>query len=318
MLHVTNGDAAAEAIRSTGVDGDVLIWRDVLHEGPVPAAVGVRELREIRAGFLARCGWSTRAEALEDLARRDERLAKALDAGEEIVLWFEHDLFDQLQLLQVLDRLADSDRLPRISAVEVEQPVGGMRTVELIAAYARSRSYGAAELALGRLGWEAFRADDPRDLEKLAAEGTAELPALSAALRRLLQQFPGLDDGLSRTERQIVAVLADGPLAFEDLFERSQAEEDPKFLGDAVLELYLDRLAAPPAPLLTDDNGVRSLTERGRQVLAGGRDRLADARFDRWLGGVRLLAPRRVWRWDESRHRLVPPVAAVAAAPAQS
>ena len=318
MLHVTNGDAAAEAIRSTGVDGDVLVWRDVLHEGPVPAEVDVRELREIRAGFLARCGWSTRAEALEDLTRRDERLASALDASEEVVLWFEHDLFDQLQLLQVLDRLVDARRLPRVSAIEVDLPVGGMKNADLIAAYARARSYGSAELALGRLGWEAFRADDPRDLEKLAAEGTAELPALAAALRRLLQQFPGVDDGLSRTERQVVAALADGPLGFEELFERSQAEEDPKFLGDAVLELYLDRLAAPPAPLLADADGTWSLTDRGRQVLAGGFDRLADARFDRWVGGVRLLAPRRIWRWDEAHHRLAPPVAAVVAAPAPS
>jgi hypothetical protein len=318
MLHVTNGDAAAEAIRSTGVDGEVLVWRDVLHEGPVPAAVDARELREIRAAFLARCGWSSRAAALEDLARRDEVLEAALESGKEIVLWFERDLFDQLQLLQVLDRLADAHRLPRISAVEVDSPVGSLATVDLIAAYARARPYAAAELALGRLGWAAFRAADPRDLEKLALEGAAELPALAPALRRLLQQFPGVGDGLSRTEREVVATLAAGPLPFEELFERSQADEDPKFLGDAVLELYLDRLAAPPKPLLVGDDGVWSLTELGREVHAGGRDRLKGVRYDRWVGGVRLLAPNRVWRWDESTRRLVPPHGIGAEAPARA
>lgn len=33
-LHISNGDHAAERIRFAGITGDVVPWRDVLHEGP--------------------------------------------------------------------------------------------------------------------------------------------------------------------------------------------------------------------------------------------------------------------------------------------
>ena len=32
MLHLTNGDSAADLIRRTGVTGEVIAWRDILHE----------------------------------------------------------------------------------------------------------------------------------------------------------------------------------------------------------------------------------------------------------------------------------------------
>jgi len=310
MLHVTNGDAAAEAIRSTGLDGDVVVWRDVLHEGPVPGGASVLELREIRAGFLARCGWAERARALADFAARDERLGAALRAGEEVVLWFEDDLFDQLQLAQVLDRVAAGPGRARVTAVATAGYFGLMSSPEIAAEFARARVLGAAEVEVGRAAFAAFRDEDPRGMEAMVAAGTDGLPALGPALARLLEQFPGVGDGLSRSERQAVAALAAGALPFEELFDRAQRGEPRRFLGDSVFRYHLDGLAQPPAPLVaaSEDGELWRLTDLGRRVLAGEADRLAFARLDRWLGGVRLVAPQRVWRWDAAGSRLVAPL----------
>src|SRR5689334_4401749 len=32
MLHITNGDSVGQTLRQTGLPGDILIWRDILHE----------------------------------------------------------------------------------------------------------------------------------------------------------------------------------------------------------------------------------------------------------------------------------------------
>jgi hypothetical protein len=56
MLHVTNGDSAVERLRAAGVDGDMLPWRDALHEGPVPAGLDPAQLRAERARFIAAAG----------------------------------------------------------------------------------------------------------------------------------------------------------------------------------------------------------------------------------------------------------------------
>ena len=102
MLHITNGDSAVAGIEATGVGGDVVPWRDALHEGPLPGGVDEAEFRAVRSRFLADCGWGA-AETIEaGMRARDERLATALRRDEVVVLWFEHDLYDQLQLIQVL------------------------------------------------------------------------------------------------------------------------------------------------------------------------------------------------------------------------
>ncbi len=308
MLHVTNGDLAAEGIVEARFDGEVLPWRDVLHEGPVPAAASPDELREVRARFLARCGWTTERSAREDLARRDRRLERALVRGEELVLWFEPDLYDQLQLLQVLDRIARWPRPPRVSGVFPGESLGPMSGSALVAAFARARELGSAELELGRRAWAAFRSPDPRSVERLLAEDLSALPDLAAALGRHLEQFPSVEEGLSRSERQLLAALAEGPRAVAALFRASQAEEEHHFVGDAVFELYLTGLAADPAPLaLRNEQEEWEITSLGRATLEGRTDRIATVGLDRWLGGVWLLAPRRIWRWDRVSRRLVPP-----------
>ena len=57
MLHITNGDAAANVLRKAGITDPILPWRDTLHEGPVPAGLSLRELSRVRTEFIAECGW---------------------------------------------------------------------------------------------------------------------------------------------------------------------------------------------------------------------------------------------------------------------
>src|SRR5277367_775228 len=105
MTVVTCGDSAAGQLRAAGLSRDVLVWRDILHEGPVPGGLDLDELSAIRAGCLADQGVASRDVALRDLRSRDERL---IDAATEqpVELWFDDNLVNQLQLIQVLAVLA--------------------------------------------------------------------------------------------------------------------------------------------------------------------------------------------------------------------
>ena len=86
MLHVTNGDAAADLLRRSGVPGEVLPWRDVLHEGPVPANLDLPELDAVRTAFLAKQGWGEAPLIEADFAERRRVLATARER-DEVVLW---------------------------------------------------------------------------------------------------------------------------------------------------------------------------------------------------------------------------------------
>jgi hypothetical protein len=58
-LHVTNGDAVVpELAEAAGIDpGEVLVWREVLHDGPVPAGLDPDELARVRARHLSARDW---------------------------------------------------------------------------------------------------------------------------------------------------------------------------------------------------------------------------------------------------------------------
>ena len=116
LLHVTNGESAGNTLRQTALGGAVLSWQDVLHEGPVPA-IPRQQLLRTRARFLSDCGWGRQQALLSSLERRDRQLLEALRDGLQVVLWFEHDLYDQLQLLDVLALAHSAEAAPELIVV---------------------------------------------------------------------------------------------------------------------------------------------------------------------------------------------------------
>ncbi len=334
MLHVTNGDCAAEVIRQAGIGGEVLPWRDLLHDGPVPAGLPLEELSRVRARFIADQGWGAAGQDEAMLAERDAVLREfgERDAAlrgwtghDETVLWFEHDLYDQLQLLQVLDALGDdAGEDARLSLVCEAEYLGMVTTGRARELFERRKPVTWEQLALGRRAWEAFRAPDPTQVERLLAEDAGALSFLAAALRRHLEQFPSTRDGLSRSERQALEAIGAGAATVAEAYTAShQGREDPVWLGDATFVWYLERLCRVPHPLVELEGGgaVEShgedptaeaemikrrvtLTEAGRDVLAGRADHVRLNGIDRWLGGVHLQGREAAWRWDADAGRL--------------
>src|SRR5688500_12909138 len=216
----------------------MLPWQDVLHEGPVHAGIPLEDLSRRRAAFIASAGWAPLAAVEEKFAARNALLHQAI-GHDEVVLWFEHDLYDQLQLIQLLDWFRLHPH-PELSLVCEAEYLGNMTPARAAELFRRRRAVTDAQLRAGSAAWGAFGSSDPFSIR---AHPVAELPFLGAALRRLLEEYPWRGDGLSRLERQALEALRSGPLPFEELFAHAHhRREDPVFLADAVLAWHLERL----------------------------------------------------------------------------
>jgi len=319
-LIITNGDCTTEGLQEGGVAGVLLPWRDVLHDGPVPAGPGLDELAEIRAGYLADRGWATYEETLADFRQRNALVRQWADF-EEIVLWFEHDLYDQLQILEILAHFAGvplgATRL-RMLCIDRHPEVPGFRGLGQLSAEQMKALDGQetpvteAQLALAARAWAAFRAHDPSDLLALAHATHLPLPFLAPALRSALELHPDARRGLPRLEIETLELAARGPCTVGQMFLDHQQLEDVFFVGDGsflwrVLELCAGRApllrftdgAPPPAePLgMSAWNRELALTELGRSVADGDADVAGQRDYDRWIGGVHLQGRPR-WRWD--------------------
>jgi DNA-binding transcriptional MerR regulator len=327
-LHVTNGDSAGNTLRQTALGGAVLPWQDVLHEGPVPA--GPRhELLQARAAFLSACGWGSRRSILASLEDRDRQLVQALKDGQQVVLWFEHDLYDQLQLADALT-LAAPVGTPELIVVGSFPGRPGFRGLGELTADELETLWPARvpasqdTLAAAVSAWAALCHPDPSALAAVARADLPGLPFLRPALLRLLEELPAPGDGLSGTERRALQAIANGAATPAAAFLAEQDLEPAPFLGDAWFFRALtglgtgpDRLVEtqdgdplPPPPPLGDPRGFARLplrlTSAGERVLDGQDDRVALLGLDRWLGGTHLT-PATAWRWDPAARLLTGP-----------
>jgi hypothetical protein len=105
FLHVANGTSTTATIHAAGLPGRSSIWADVLHDGPVPGGLSDDALLEVRARHLAASAAVSSDDTTAELTRWRDAIV-AGDPFDELVLWYEHDLFDQLNLIQLLSWLA--------------------------------------------------------------------------------------------------------------------------------------------------------------------------------------------------------------------
>jgi redox-sensitive transcriptional activator SoxR len=329
LLHVTNGESAANTLRTTALGGAVLSWQDTLHEGPVPAGPR-RKLLQARARFLADCGWGRPQALLSSFERRDQQFLGALREGLQVVLWFEHDLYDQLQLLDVLALASEEEAAPEMIVIgsfpgkPAFAGLGELTANELETLWPSRRPAASTALRAAPSAWGALREPEPTSLAGWATRDTAELPFLAPAVRRLLEELPAPLDGLSGTERRALETVAGGADTPPAAFVRAQRLEEAPFLGDTWFYRALSALGQggsrlletdegtplPPPPPLSDGQAFARLplrlTSNGERTLHGEADRVELLGIDRWIGGTHVT-PATAWRWDASELKLVAP-----------
>jgi len=285
----------------------------VLHDGPVPQTETLSELSDIRAQALAGFGAGNYEELRAGFAARDRAL-QDFRKHQEVVLWFEHDLYDQLQLLQLLDWFEQQDLeginldLVQIDSYPGVRPfygLGQLSGTQLARLFPMRKRVTHAQCSIATEAWRAFRADDPTDLAAIAQQKFDDMPFLSAALARFLDEYPGTSDGLSRTERQILQAAAAGKRKKADIYMESRKQEDVPW-GDLSVYLRLAWLSVGANPALIESpKNEFTITDAGRQLLEGKADWIKlQGGIDLWLGGVHLTGDEPKWRWDNEKKSL--------------
>lgn len=321
-LHITNGDQAAKAITFAGLASDILPWRDILHDGPVPGTLKLNELSRIRAEFLALNRWGNADEIRTEFTTRDAVFGIAAEHG-RITLWFESDLYDQLQLAQILSELFNAHApFEESELIEVDGYLGPMDSIALRRAYELRKRLGIEHFEVAREMWDAFRESQPSRLVKLASRDYPVLPFMAAAMRRLFEEFPHVGTGLTGIQTDVLKSLQQGTETPASLFTSTAEREQRIFLGDASFATYLQDISrvTHPLALFTDGEpvvapGLRepsreywhrkiAITETGEKVMAGKADHVALNGIDKWIGGVHLNA-KNLWRWDSAQRTLV-------------
>ncbi|SHJ98912.1 hypothetical protein SAMN02745194_03899 [Roseomonas rosea] len=273
------------------VPGAYFCLADPVCQGPVHGEFPEEYIAR-RAGFVAAHYGADLGEVRERLLGEYAAL-RELAGYNRILLWFEHDLWDQAVLIRLLSLLAD---WPALAGRLWLMPCDGVRPfaeytqAELDALVPAALPWAAVEA--GAEAWQAFADPDPTALDRLSRRALP-LPHLARAIRRHLQDLPWVTDGLGLTERQVMQAVAEGARSEDALFRRLRGA-DPVFpVTDLILRDVLKRLSTGTRRLVSRDP-PHALAPRGAAIL-GGEERYVPA--PRLHAGV-VVGPGGGWWWN--------------------
>jgi len=307
-LHIVDGDSTGGTLRAAGFHkhGTILVWRDALYTGPVPAGLTLARLGRVRSRF-----W-TNGKRQTEFAQRDAAVETYADY-DKVALWFGRNcVLCQLSLIQVLSWFRDK-HVTATRFTWVARHGGELPPQDISRVFASGRRITSAQMGLADRAWLAFRQPSPSGLVRLLKTDLT-IPGLRLALVRLLQEYPSARDGLSRLERTLLRQIGGTTRAAVAVGTVIARES----VGDVLLFDMLRSFITARHPLLhfaepfsgrvssSRFNGsALALTDTGRQVLRGKADHIAINGIDRWIGGMHLKGKRVPWRWDQRLGMLV-------------
>jgi hypothetical protein len=328
LLHVHNGESAAGTARQSNIPGRHISWQEAFTSGPTPAGLSRDESIELRAAFLSGESGRPPDEVRQQLLDQ-ERIFDDIAQHEEVVLWFEHDLFCQSMLVYLLNRLSlNESGEAKISLICIgEFPgkpdfrgLGELNADELASLFDKRREVTQGQFQLAAKAWGAYSAPTPEPIEQLLSQDTTALPYLAAAFRKHLERFPSVLNGLGLIENKVLEMSSTGKTNFSLMFIELMDSEPLFGTGDAGLVESIKRLVDSRDPLLKMAEAVRAgaesskfhrsafeITQRGQAILAGEEDFIDCCGIDLWLGGVHLKDGNSIWRWDGQQQKLVGP-----------
>jgi len=310
-LHIVDGDSTGGTLKMSGLAKarDILVWREALYSGPVPAGLPLRQLSRLRSRY-----W-TNGKSAAEFEKRDAALAKH-ERYEEISLWFGRGCtLCHLSLAQILSWFREHGVSPQElwwAAIHG----GELHPEQMAKAYAKRRSVSGKQMQLGERTWRAFRQPSPAGLVRLMQADLGAMPGVRSAVLWLLQEYPNLRNGLSRLERDLLRQIHRREIAKASQAVIPIIAREP--VGDLLLFDMLRNFVQAEHPLLEfaqpfagkfqtwEFNGATlALTNAGRRVLAGKDDAVALNGIDRWIGGVHLHGKTVRWRWDRKAKSVI-------------
>lgn len=277
-LHITSGDRAGELLAEARLPGDILVWHDLLYEGPRAAGWPEDDTLRQRALFIEQmtAGGLAQDEVLRTFSDQYKRILM-LPEDTEIVLWFDACLFDQSMLVHLLScfdhrgltrnvQLLCIDRFP---GIERFIGLGQLGPEQLLSKYHTRQPVSGSQFLFANKVDRVFAEKDLVMAGTLSVQDDAPIRWIPAAMKRWLQEQPDPGTGLGRLETMALEAVRQGCRKPWDIFNHAAAAETPpQFWGDTTLWAKINGLADRNPPLVRIEG--------------------PETRLPQWLGEVNL------------------------------
>ncbi|MEW2922131.1 DUF1835 domain-containing protein [Muricauda sp. ANG21] len=289
LLHITNGDSFTSKLQSLQLQGDIITWREMLCEGKTLCTVGSESFWKTRFEFLSKNYKISKSWFVEKTLKEYRSLCNHKQQ-DQIVLWFEYDLFCQINMLAVLSWLKTHRRHAEISLVcsgkeDDSNKYYGLSELsdeKLLELYENRTMLSQDDIEYADYVWQLYCSDNPIRLENLINNDNFQFEYLSDALKTHLKRFPTIKNGLNELENHILDLAAtQKPKSRKELLGNLLTDQGFYGFGDSQYERIITSLK----PLFSSFSPVK-LTKKGMEVLENKNNYYSQIRDNQlYLGG---------------------------------
>jgi hypothetical protein len=240
-IHVLNGDSLGEKFPFSG---GIIICRECLIEGPVNET-DLAEFWKQRAAYLAKTFAVDEQQYFTDVQAQIENL-RNVNPADFINLWFEHDLFCQINMWFVLDFIRSQKlgniiyrTMPPDSIEDVWSGFGKLTATDLQECFEKRVRFSASDIELASDLWSAYQQNDLDEIRRLSTTGSLCFKYLEEACDAHIQRFnskPG------RPQRKLKELRLRGLTDFSEIFNEFKRSEGIYGFGDLQVKKMLAEL----------------------------------------------------------------------------
>lgn len=318
-LHIRCGSDIRETLLTAGFIGDFLEFSDPFCQGPL-ISLAHDDFIKSRSQFIS----DAYIIPFDEINMRQKSAYEALNNignYKDVTLWFEHDIYDQLILIYLLNYLSKQASIENTNLICIDHMpgvdhfigLGQLSPDQLTWLWeAKKTPLTQEHLNLGENAWKALINPNPNELYNFTElEVELAVAPMKNAITRHLQQLPSKFNGLSLTQKLVIEIVSENEgITGVQLFKTLMNEREPlPYLGDMMFWYELSDLNKTSKPLfhissLSEPWPERrlKLTEVGREILQGTTDFLDLYLSSRWVGGVEITGQKSgQFRWDDTK-----------------
>ena len=290
LLHISNGDDLQEKVLALKLPGDHIVWREILCEGPSSLEVGEEEFIRIRQKFLQENYNIAPEEYQKKFVAELEKLA-VINNYDEIVLWFEFDLFSHMNMLALITFLVQNkknDPLYLVCSRKLEgeeeiSPLSELSLKNLKAHYKHKIALTESDVSTALHTWELYCGEKHKRLSS-EIKKSSNFEYLASSIRAHLERFPNAKTGLNALEVNVLKLI-----------KKHDIKSHNHLLGYALkyqgyygyVDIQMERVIDKVKPFFEVSEDRLILTEDGEKALQGTKNYYQRMKAEDFFGGAR-------------------------------
>ena len=290
LLHIINGDDLTDKLQQLELPGDVIVWREMMCEGPTIQEVGSEHFLNIRKKFLWEQYGILEKEYQEKFISELDKLA-AINGYDEVVLWFEFDLFSHMNMLAVISFLKQNRKKNplylvcsgRLKGEKKLEPLPELSVKQLQRHYNNKIPLTTDDLSVADIIWELYCSQNPKRLKSEIKKST-NFEYLSSSIRAHIERFPNAKTGLNSLETNVLKLI-----------KNHEITSPHHLLGYALqyqgyygyVDVQMQRVIQKLEPFYSEDDSQIKLNDTGIKALNSSKNFYQELKDSEFYGGVR-------------------------------